>query len=53
MKAKLIRVANMQTEFLYPQSFKDSGADSMIMYGRHGPPNLAEGADSMINWGQK
>lgn len=24
-----------------------------IMYGRHRPPNLAEGADSMIDWGQK
>lgn len=46
-------VAGNADEWLYPQSFKDSGADSMIMYGRHGPPNLAEGADSMINWGQK
>lgn len=37
----------------YPQSFKESGADSMIMYGGHGPPNSIEGADSMKNGGQK
>ncbi|KAI7231445.1 ubiquitin carboxyl-terminal hydrolase 2, partial [Hortaea werneckii] len=37
----------------YPQSFKESGADSMIMRGGHGPPNSPEGADSMKNRGQK
>jgi len=49
------RVVSKQTSTskAYPQSFKESGADSMIMRGGHGPPNSPEGPDSMKNRGQK